>query len=118
VRVAVIVNSKEKRWDALIRVPLLPSFGMKELQELLQKVQKIDQPDNWPVEDLPVYYRIEQYGENGEFLKIVPLVLASDNRFYAIFNTYIIFNLFEERYVDCGKFWTPRFIDLILSTLT
>jgi hypothetical protein len=117
VRRAVIVDTRKRRWDALINVPLLPSFDLNELVELLQKARKIRQPDNWPG-DLPSYYRVEQYGESGEYLSVQPLVLASDNRFYAIPNSYAIFNISNNTIVEHERFWTPKIIDLLLSTLS
>jgi hypothetical protein len=44
--------------------------------------------------------------------------LASDNRFYAIPNSYAIFNISINTIVEHERFWTPKIIDLLLSTLS
>jgi len=114
-RKAVIINVSKRGWDAMIDVTLLPSFDLKELQLLLLKVKQLEQPDTWHEVDTH-YYRITQYGENGEYISIQPLISASDGRLYAISNAYIIVNI-RDGYVADHGFWHPSIVDTLLGAL-
>jgi hypothetical protein len=115
VRRAVIVDVQGRR---LISVPLLPMFDKKLLVELLRRVSQIEQPNSWPGFPMYSYYRVEQFGENDEYVSIQPVLQASDGRFYAVPNVLAVFNVEKGYVVEHGKFWTPKFVDLLISTLS
>jgi hypothetical protein len=117
VRVAAIINTRKRKWEAIIQVPTLPAPDNVKLAEVLYVIREIPQPDNWPEKWLPVYYYVDWYGYNREYIRIVPVELGSDLNFYSLINTYAIFRVDKKQLVEHG-YWTPRFIDVMLSALT
>ena len=115
-RKAAIVDVERRGWDSIVSVPRLPSFDVRELKEILEKVKQVKQPSTWTEEARKIrYFRVEWYGESREFVSIQALVLASDNRFYAI-PTYIIVNI-RDGYVADHGFWHPSIVDTLLDAL-